>query len=181
MLGNKRRKEEKEDDEAGGCTNASLLEVHTLPNQAANGEVGHPLQCFAYPKWANIHRRQIPNAPEGGIEGIIADITNVPVDWYDPHNPTGLLDRALINFYQVTGLNLQMPAAIPRVNTADAPIVFAFPGNPYVLQFQNDNQRDNFLTFARADFQVRFANDAQAAGFSYSVFETVGIIFHSNS
>ena len=157
-------------------TDPVTLMIHTLPDQAFDGVAGNLQNRFIYPNQGNPHRILIPGAPVGGTQGIAADISNVPLGWYDEDNATGLLDRAMASLNRIAPVG-----GIPRVNTPNAPITFAVPGNPYVLQFQNDNQRDNFLTFVRGDFQLRFAHDAQAAGFSYSMFDTVGPFSLMNS
>jgi hypothetical protein len=112
-----------------------------------------------------------------GVTGIVANITNVPLGWYDPANNTGLLDRAMNSMYKQDPSRIP-GGGIPRVSTENALITFATPGNPYLLLLRDDTCREHFLTFARADFQVRFQNDASAAGFVYSFFRVLSVLNH---
>jgi hypothetical protein len=180
VAGNKRGRSEEETQDG----NRSLLYIFSLPDQAENAiappaeDRGVIMARYTYPVWANVGRvtTVLPGETAAGT-GIVANINNVPLEWYDPANNTGLLDRAMISMYKQDPSRIPV-GGIPRVNGENALITFASPGNPYLLLLRDDTCRDHFLTFARADFQVRFQNDASAAGFVYSFVRVLSVSNH---
>jgi hypothetical protein len=47
-----------------------------------------------------------------------------------------------------------------------------------MLLFSDDACREHFLIFARADFQVRFQNDASSTGFAASFVDVMSLSNH---